>query len=311
MKKIIYLFVVLTIIAFASCENYDRNADSISTGQLKIGIDESYSLMMDSQIDIFQHLYKHAKVNATYTTEGEVFELLLADSIQGAVVNRALTEKELEYFHGKGRLPESVKIATDAIAFIINPANADSNLTVHQVTDIFTGKISNWKGVNAQSSLGEMSVVFDNNKSCNERYVREQIVKEGTLPSYCFAAKSNEAVVDYVSTHPNAMGIISVSWVSDRDDSTTKAIMEKVKLVGIIDSTNTRRPDMARKPYQAYIYDESYPYRREVYYIRTGLKGTLGTGFVSHLAGEKGQLIIHKMGMVTATPPTRVIRITE
>jgi len=311
MKNICYLFALVLTLTVVSCENYDRKADSISTGKLKIGVDESYSLMMDSQIDVFQHLYKHAEIDVLYATEGEVFDLLLADSIQGAVVNRALTEKELEYFHGKGRLPESVKIATDAIAFIINPNNLDSNLTVSQVTDIFTGKINNWKGINEASKLGEMSVVFDNNKSCNERYVREQIVKGNSLPAYCFAAKSNEAVVDYVSSHPNAMGIISVSWVSDRDDSTTKAIMEKVKLVGVIDPANTRRPEMARKPYQAYIYDESYPYRREVYYIRTGLKGTLGTGFVSHLAGEKGQLIIHKMGMVTATPPTRVIRITE
>jgi phosphate transport system substrate-binding protein len=311
MNKLKTLFFFMLAILAVSCENYDRTADSISTGKLKIGIDESYSLMMDSQIEVFEHIYKYAKVSATYTTEGEVFDLLLADSIQGAVVNRALTEKELEFFHSKGRYPESVKIATDAIAFIINPTNADSNLTVTQVTDIFSGKINSWKGINPASKLSKMSIVFDNNKSCNERYVREQIVKNGGLPSNCFAAKSNEAVVDYVSTHEGAMGIISVSWVSDRDDSTTKAIMDKVKLVGIIDPANTRRPEMARKPYQAYIYDESYPYRREVFYIRTGLKGTLGTGFVSHLAGEKGQLIIHKMGMVTATPPTRVIRITE
>jgi phosphate transport system substrate-binding protein len=64
-------------------------------------------------------------------------------------------------------------------------------------------------------------------------------------------------------------------------------------------------------PFQAYILDQSYPYRRDVYVIRTGLKGTLGTGFASFLAGEKGQLIIHKMGMVAAKAPVRTIKIKE
>ena len=68
---------------------------------------------------------------------------------------------------------------------------------------------------------------------------------------------------------------------------------------------------MARGPYQAYIYDQTYPLRRDVYAIRTGSKGSVGTGFVSYLANEKGQLIIHKMGMVAAMSPVRTIRITE
>jgi len=68
---------------------------------------------------------------------------------------------------------------------------------------------------------------------------------------------------------------------------------------------------MPRTPHQAYIFDKSYPLRRDVYYIRTGLRGTLGTGFANHLIGEKGQLIIHKMGMLASKTPNRIIKIKE
>jgi phosphate transport system substrate-binding protein len=68
---------------------------------------------------------------------------------------------------------------------------------------------------------------------------------------------------------------------------------------------------MPRRPFQAYVFDGSYPLLREVFYIRTGLRGTLGTGFANHLIGEKGQLIIHKMGMVAAKTPNRTVKIVE
>ncbi|MFM2000260.1 MAG: hypothetical protein RL204_2207 [Bacteroidota bacterium] len=294
-----------------SCQNYDLNKDSVTSGKLKIGIDESYSLMMDSQLFIFKELYKHAEIQATYSAEGDIIKALMDDSIQSAVICRPLNEKEMEYFKSIQRLPESTKIAVDAVALIVNPANMDSTFTMEQLTRLFNGQDTSWSQINPASSLGKINIVFDNQKSCNERTIREKFVPSGKLPANCFAVHSNQEVIDYVNANKNAIGVISVSWISDKDDPTSMAFLEKIKVVGIIDPSNTEKPDLARKPFQAYIYDETYPLRRDVYIIRTGLRGTLGTGFASHVAGEKGQLIIHKMGMVAANAPTRVVKIVE
>ena len=107
----------------ASCGNYDTTAQGISSGELKIGVDESYSLMMQSQIPVYQQIYDKAKINPTYSTEEEIIRLLLADSIQAAIINRPLSQAELDFFASKQRIPESVKIATDAIALIIHQEN--------------------------------------------------------------------------------------------------------------------------------------------------------------------------------------------
>lgn len=294
-----------------SCQNYDLNKDSVTSGKLKIGIDESYSLMMDSQLFIFKELYKHAEIQATYSAEGDIIKALMDDSIQSAVICRPLNEKEMEYFKSIQRLPESTKIAVDAVALIVNPANMDSTFTMEQLTRLFNGQDTAWSQINPASSLGKINIVFDNQKSCNERTIREKFVPSGKLPANCFAVHSNQEVIDYVNANKNAIGVISVSWISDKDDPTSMAFLGKIKVVGIIDPSNTEKPDLARKPFQAYIYDETYPLRRDVYIIRTGLRGTLGTGFASHVAGEKGQLIIHKMGMVAANAPTRVVKIVE
>lgn len=307
-SKIAFL---LSLMVLFSCQNYDLNKDSVTSGKLKIGIDESYSLMMDSQLFVFKELYKHADIQANYSAEGDIIKALMDDSIQSAVICRPLNENEMEYFKSIQRLPESTKIAVDAVALILNPANMDSTFTMEQLTRMFNGQDTSWSQINKSSTLGKINIVFDNQKSCNERTIREKFVPGGKLPANCFAVHSNQEVIDYVNANKNAIGVISVSWISDKDDPTSMAFLEKIKVAGIIDSTNSEKPDLARKPFQAYIYDGSYPLCRDVYIIRTGLRGTLGTGFASHVAGEKGQLIIHKMGMVAANAPTRVVKIVE
>lgn len=309
--KDITLVILAVSVLLASCGNYDPRAEGISSGTLKIGVDDSYSLMMDSQVFVYEQNYKYADIKASYMPEGDVIDALLKDSIQAAVISRPLTDEELNYFKSKQRFPESLKIATDGVALVTNLSNPDSVVTMEQLQRIFNAVDTTWKQINAASSLGKINIVFDNNKSCNGRTIKEFFLKEKQFAPNCFAVNSNDDVIKYVSQNPGAIGVISLSWFSDRDDPKSKEILSKVRPIGIIDPTNADRPTLARRPYQAYVFDQSYPLRRDVYYIRTGLKGSLGTGFASHLAGEKGQLIIHKMGMVAATSPVRQVKIVD
>ncbi len=292
-----------------SCGNYDKNKESISSGTLKIGIDESYSLMMDAEMDIFKVNYPYAQLFPQYLPETEVINLLLKDSIQAAIINRPLSEEELKMFEAKKRFPESTRIAVDGVAFITHPSRKDLNLTTDQVKGIMSGAIENWNGI--QQKGNKISVVLDNKASCNARFIRQEFLQNNPIPNNFFATEKNEDVIEYVSKNEDAIGVISVSWISDRDDSTSLSFLSKVHVVGIKNEYNQTQAGQARLPFQAYILDQSYPYRRDVYVIRTGLKGTLGTGFASFLAGEKGQLIIHKMGMVAAKAPVRTIKIKE
>lgn len=301
-------FLILAVL-LAACGPGGGTASGISKGELSIGIDESYKLMMSSEIQVYENFYPKAHVFPIYSTEQEIFKMLLADSIQAAVVNRPLNEEELAYFKSKGRYPESVKICTDAIALIINRSNTDSVMSLAIAEQVLGGKITNWNQVDAKSKLGDIHIVFDRNGSSNARYVQERFLSRQSMPANFFAADSTAGVIDYVTRHPEAIGIISASWISDPEDKTCQAYNAAVNVIGVTVDTLSRRPDIPREPYQAYIYDQSYPFCREVYAIRTGLTGSVGTGLISHISGEKGQLIIHKMGMVTATPPTRVVRI--
>jgi phosphate transport system substrate-binding protein len=309
-KIVIFLFC-LCVALFSACNiAQDKNAESITSGHLKIGVDDSYSLMMDSQVYTYTALNKYANISAIYKPESDVFQDLLKDSVQAAVVGRELSAEELSYFKSIQRVPESILIARDGVALIIHPENTDSTITMEQLRDIFEGRDSLWSQLHPGSARGKIQVVFDHQKSCNARTLREKFgVSE--FPSWCFAQNSNAQVIEYVHQNKNAIGVISLSWISDTEDPICRKYRSMIRTMGIVDGTNISRPELARRPFQAYVFDNTYPLRREVFYIRTGLRGTLGTGFANHLVGEKGQLLIHKMGMVAAKTPNRTIKIKD
>ena len=157
-----------------------------------------------------------------------------------------------------------------------------------------------------KSNLGKIKVVFDNAGSANERYMKDTVLMGKEFGKNTFAVKSNPEVIDFVSKNKNAIGFLSVNWISDRDDTVALNFLKKVNVLAIKKNDTAE----AYQPYQAYIKTKDYPFCRDIYTINRQTRNGLGMGFVSFVAGEKGQLMILKAGLVPAIAPTRMVRIS-
>lgn len=71
----------------------------------------------------------------------------------------------------------------------------------------------------------------------------------------------------------------------------------------------TARQQLPARPGRLYLRD--YPLTRDVYIVLTDLRGTLPAGFTHFVAGDRGQRIILKSGLVPATRPIRTVEIKE
>ncbi|TGE26777.1 phosphate ABC transporter substrate-binding protein, PhoT family [Hymenobacter metallicola] len=295
----------------AGCNQYngpvENFTDTPTSGAISISVDETFEPILKSQIDTFQKLYPSARITATYKPEEEVMQDLLANKIRVAVVSRQLNATEQAEFDRLKIVPRTARLATDGLAIVVHPSNPDSLLTVSKLRDIFTGKTQEWAQVSGKQGLGSINVVFDTNHSSTTRYVQDSLTRGSALTKRVFAAKSNPALLDYVATHPNAIGIIGVNWISDRDDAEVQGFLKKVRIVGISAQPNPQSSDDYLQPYQAYLALKTYPLRREVYLISREARAGLGTGFASFAAGNKGQLIVLKSGLVPATGQMRII----
>ena len=299
---------LLTVLV-SSCKNpmgVQTLDETPTRGNIRISVDESFQLLYDTQLYTFQSLYTHAKITARYKPESEVLDDFMNDSVRTVVLTRDLSSKEKEYLNSRNFIARSSKIAHDALALIVNPGNPDTLLLSSQFEDILRGKISNWRQINPRSAQGGINVVFDNNKSGNVRYFREKFSLSGKFPDNCFAVNSNQEVMNYVKRNRNALGIISVNWISDSHDSTTVRFLKSVRIVEVGTSAGHYC-----KPYQGYIAEGSYPFCRDVYMIGRETFSGLGSGFMSFVAGDQGQRIVLRSGLVPATMPIRLIQIKK
>jgi phosphate transport system substrate-binding protein len=302
--------VILPLVWAVSCKSYNEKQLSKETstrGDIKIAVDESYKLLADSQIATFTSLYRYAHVTSINTSEDSVLSLFLADSVRLMITSRKLSANEEAYLKDKLVNPRTTQIAWDGIAFLVNKANPDSFIRYTDLKEILGNSTDSWKKINPSSKLGGIKVVFDNQGSGNVRYIMQKF-NISTLPPYCYAAYSNPSVIDYVEKNPGALGIISVNWISDPDDSITHAFLKRVKVLGIT-SEFYSEGDEYYTPHPAYIADKSYPFIREIYAISRETFTGLGSGFIQFVAGDQGQRIVLKSGMVPATMPVRLIHI--
>ncbi|TND10667.1 MAG: phosphate ABC transporter periplasmic protein [Bacteroidetes bacterium] len=305
------LYLAASVFGFAllgACGGDEKKypTDGPTEGEANMSIDASFQPLFESQVFIYEASYEKTKFHVSYKSEAEVLDDMLHDSTcQVGVICRDLTDGEKKYFDKKGYPATTIKIADDAVAMVINSANFDSLFTVEDVKRILLGADSAWTQRNDTSKLGKIEVIFDDPKSGNARFLSEKLLGGNPFPPNCFAVKSNPAVIDYVNQHPNAIGFVAVNWISDKDDSLCRAYREKVRVAYVKGSDTTGHVP----PWQTYIGDKSYPFHREVWMVRIGQRTSLGTGFVSFVCAERGQLIILKSGLVPARQPERRIEL--
>lgn len=300
----------LCLVLLASCGNGGgkQSVDTPTSGQIKVGVDDSYKLLIDAEVFTFETMYKYARIDPVFKSEADVINDFMNDSLPMIIVNRKLSEQQEAYLKERQFIPKTTKIALDAVALIVNNDNPDTSMFYQVVRDIFQGKITSWKQINPKSKLDKLGVVFDNFKSGNPRYFKEKFTLD-SFPSTCFAAQSNAEVINYVEKNKNAIGIISVNWISDPADSVSHEFLKRFKVVGISLEGDNDPATKFYRPYPGYIAEGSYPFTREVYCINRQTYSGLAYGFSAFVAGEKGQLIVLHSGLVPAAMPVRLVEI--
>ena len=313
MKRQFWLIGIVLLLALSACRSKSKEGqtDTYSSGVIAIAADASFEPIIQEEIDVFESLYPLAGIVPRYTTEVEAINLLLKDSVRLAVATRTLTEEEMNSFHSRKFYPREIKLATDALALIVNRANPDSLLSVRDFRRILTGEAKTWKQVNSNSGLKDIQVVFDNKNSSTVRFAMDSVCGGKPLATENVSAlKTNQQVIDFVAKNPAAIGVIGVNWLGNRSDTTNLSFKEEIRVMAV-SAGDVATPENSYKPYQAYLYYGNYPLARPIYAILNDPRNGLPWGFTSFMTSDKGQRIILRSGLVPATQPVRIIHVKD
>ncbi|MEM7035749.1 MAG: substrate-binding domain-containing protein [Bacteroidota bacterium] len=287
-------------------------AETPTSGVMQVGFDESLRPIMRQIIKSFELNYPKAKIIPVYKPEGELIMDLGNDSLRLIFIGRELSEAEEKPIRAAKIEPRTSLIGKDAIAVIVNPKNPLQNLSEEQLGKIMRGDIRTWKGVDEKGTDEEINVVFDDPQSGLVRALQKRYLEEGdSLSPNAFSAGSHDAVIDYVEQAPNAIGFLGVAWVSDRDHPKVREYLGRISLARMLTPDTSDLPGVYVQPYQNEIILDRYPLTRRIYACSREHYTGLGTGFVAFAAGELGQRILLKAGLVPEYMPPRFIILPE
>ena len=171
-------------------------------------------------------------------------------------------------------------VAGDGIALIVNPSNTVSSLTLAQVKDIYSGKITNWSQVGGTS--GGIVVVGRDAASGTREFFWEYVMGKGDFAKGMLEKNSNGAVKQTIVQTPGAIGYVGLGYI----DADVKAL--RIKLdngTQVVASVSN-------------VINGSYPISRSLYFLTKGEPKGLSKAFTDFILSDEGQKIVEEEGFV-------------
>jgi len=192
-----------------------------------------------------------------------------------AMASRPMKTKELKSARSKGINPVATVIARDGIAVIVHPSNPLSEITLVQLRDIYTGKISNWKDVGGKS--GRIVVISRDVASGTFEVFKKLVLKGAKTRADALMLASNKAVATTVEKTPGAIGYVGLGYVSS-----------KVKAL----------PVDGVEPTKKTVASGEYKLARPLYFYTDGKPKGLAKEFIDFVLSSEGQKIVEEAGFV-------------
>jgi phosphate transport system substrate-binding protein len=298
MKKLragVGFFVLSAILACGAPEK--KGADTFSSGEVYISVDESLEPLIATGIFNFENINPDASIHALYLPEALAYQALLSDTIKALFGSRLLTPQEESYFERIQIRPKYTTIGYDAVAFLLNKDNRDSLITLEFLEKVFKGEQDKW----ISSAALPVTLVFDHAGSGSVTAIKNYFNLE-RLPDNAFALDKNTKVVEYVKNNKGAIGILGINWINNLNAVELAAFKDDVQVALI---NTAQDPGLFVRPEQTYIGDSTYAFIRSIYAINRESRVGLGSGFVSFMATDRGQRIVLKSGLLPHWMPPR------
>lgn len=290
------LSILFGAMLFIGCNTSTKTSDVPNTptsGELKVFCEEGMFLHIRNHAYTFEHIYFNSKINVQYVNEKQAIEGLYNDSCKVIIIPRALSENELKQFKAKNIYPTQICVAKTAVALVVPVNGVDSVISTDRIKKIISGEDTTYH------------IIFDNENSGTTRFLKDSLLLGKPLGKNCYALKNTNEVINYIGKSKNSIGVIDYAWLSDLDDSTTKVFLAEVKTLAVSSPGNK----LAYLPDQSNIQTNDYPLCRHVYAIRRSAEFSLGTGFSLFVAGQKGQIMFLKQGLIPFVQPGRAVEI--
>jgi len=229
--------------------------------------------------------YPEVRISVTGGGSGTGIAAMINGTVDIANASRQMKPEEINAAEANGISPKEFIIAQDAIAVVVNPSNPVDKLTIQQISDIYTGKITNWEQLGGE----DRPIVLLSRESNSGTYVYflENVIRMGEDSDLLFAPDtllmpSSEGISAEVRQNPNAIGYDGLGYVTP--DQKMVAIAESADGPYVLPSVDA-------------VNDGSYPISRPLYMYTAGEPSGQIKAYLDWILTD-GQQLVLELGFV-------------
>ena len=291
MKNILYIITPLIFILLSGCiQGTESTLEITATPQItsieNLGSDTMVNLAL-AWAEKYHGLYPNVEISVTGGGSGTGIAALVNGTIDIANASREIKPEEIQQAKDNGVKPIEFVVARDAIAVIVNPTNPVNQLSIKQISDIYSGRINNWSEVG-----GEDRVIVRLSRETNSGthvYFLENVIRMGSktdktlFSSDTLLLPSSEGITAETRDNPNAIGYDGLGYVTS-----------EVKMIAIaLDSSG---PFILPSAYT--VNQGQYPIARDLYMYTNNQPSGAIADYINWIMTSEAQNIVTELGFV-------------
>lgn len=285
-RLLIALAMVVLLLSACTSENAGTNSTNPAYYIENKGSDTIVNLAL-AWAEAYQGKHPDVSIAVTGGGSGTGIAALINKTVDIANASREIKAEESAEAQANGVDPIEHIIARDAIAVIVNPENPISELTLQQISDIYSGKINNWSEIG-----GEDRPIVRLSRETNSGthvYFLETVLRLGDSESKTLFSTdtlllpSSEGIIAEVRQNPNAIGYDGLGYVPD--DLKMIAIATEEGGAYVLPSSKT-------------VDNKTYPIARDLYMYTDGQPTGVIKEYLDWILSSEAQAIVEELGFV-------------
>lgn len=282
---------MLVLVAAAGCQPSQNSSTEAPIQQINNkGSDTMVNLAL-AWAEAYQTDHPAIEISVTGGGSGTGFAALVNNTVDIANASRAIKPEEEAQAKANGVDPVELVVARDAIGVVVHPENPVNQLTLQQLSDIYSGKINNWKEVG-----GEDRPIVRLSREVNSGthvYFLETVVRLGETDNKTLFSPttlllpSSQGIISEVRDNPNAIGYDGLGYIPK--DLKIVAVAKDPSGPYVLPSVDT-------------VNDDTYPIARDLYVYTSGKPAGAVKDYLDWILSPEAQAIVGEQGFVPIAP---------
>lgn len=287
---LVALALLLMLASGAACTRTNGLAEAGSNGSPRTIQNKGSDTMVNLALawaEAYREEQPDVAIAVTGGGSGTGIAALINGTVDIANASREMKDKEIEDARANGIEPVEHLVAIDALAIIVNPANPVSQLTIDQLADIFTGRVTNWRDVGGDDA--EIILVSRETNSGTHVYFLDEVVRQGDgdntdiFAPQTILMPSSVGITSEIQRNPHAIGYDGLGYVTEHEKLI--AVAQDAASPFVLPSVQSGA-------------DGSYPIARGLYVYTAGEPAGEIAQYIQWIVGPAGQQIVADLGFV-------------